>query len=153
MSKRIEPHFSFLWYLTVFGLMAVLYVPLEWAGVSWWVVFEHTLAVATLLWFCGIEWAASGVRAGYQGTMSAWTFVKIKQPWRRVAWSFVIIFLMWWRLPRFGYCNLIVTSGFGLWLPWHYYGVKGPMDYVVRAIGRITGLKGALDRWTNGGAR
>lgn len=136
MTKPIEPHFSKLWYVTVFGMMGMLVLPLEWAGLIWWTLFEHFLGFAALVWFLGIELAAGGVLAGYQGTMTAWTLAKIHQRWLRAAWAFVIVALMYWRLPHFAYFNWIVGTGFVAWLPKHYWGGFGPVDRFFQWLAR-----------------
>lgn len=148
-NPPIEPHFELMWRIEC-ALMAIMTVPLEWAGLHWWVAVTGYLAVGALMFFSGVEWASGGVLKGYAGTMSAWTVFRVPDRWQRLAFALYIVFMMWWRMPHAVHFNYIVAIPFLLWLPQHYFtgGRLGPVDRFVIWLGDWTGVTRWLFRTT-----
>lgn len=135
-AKPVERHFSFIWYMTVVeAVVASLPLELFWWG-RWWLAPARGVALFALGQFWGAEFSAQGVKDGYAGTMTAWTYSRIgDRPWR-VAFGVWLSVLIGWRIaPWLGVLFLA-------WLPLHYYraGIVGPVDRAVRWIGAKLGI-------------
>ena len=129
---KIERHFAFIWYCVLAGASSAS-LPLDWFWWGhFWTVPAQRIAWAAFFMFLGAEWSAPGVKDGYDGTMTAWTYSKIHERFWRVLFGVWLAALIGWRITPW------LGGLFVLWLPLHYYrsGFKGPIDRFVQWLGK-----------------
>ena len=136
--RQPERHFSVVWHISMANvalLTALVLVP----GVPRSVVTHY--AVFAFGWFLSSEWSAGGVKRGFSGTKTAWLYYHVREDFVRVligVWMGVLMFVAFPAHWTFR----VLAAGFTLWLPAHYagHGTTGPVDWLARWLGRITGL-------------
>lgn len=129
--SRTEPHFSAVWFVSMFNVL-LLSLPLGLLGwVPSWPIFTAYYSMFAFGFFLGPEWAAGGVKTGYTGTKTSWIFQKIHDRWFRILLGVWMGALMLWRFPEMPlYLDDIIGWGFLTWLPFHYISpglTEGPV--------------------------